>query len=59
VGLNLVIVGEELMVRAFNTLANGEPGPAFLSGQIEIGDILVGVNDVRVTTFAFRQLMLY
>lgn len=50
IGLNLAILGRDLVVRDFNTLDNGETAPAEQSGMIEIGDILVGVNGVSAAS---------
>ena len=49
--------GKAKVVKAFKTLANGKPSQAMKSGCIQIGDSLIGVDDIDVENKTFAQAL--
>ena len=49
--------GKAKMVKAFKTLPNGKKSPAKKTGEIEIGDSLIGVDGIDVENMTFVETL--
>lgn len=57
-GLNLALIpGGSLVIRTFNPLADGLPGPVERTGTVQEGDFLIGINGLSLLGLGLEQIV--